>query len=67
MPSGYVETVYVDGRWTNWIGGRGPSHHLFDEKERAVAEGRRLAREAGVRHIVERTGRGVNRADDAPR
>jgi hypothetical protein len=53
MPGGYVETVCVEGRWTNWIGGHGPSHHVYDSKDRAVAEGRRLARSAGVRHIIE--------------
>lgn len=53
MSTDYVETVYIDGRWTNWVGGQGPSHHLFERKDSAVAEGRQLARSAGVRHIVE--------------
>ncbi len=53
MSTHYVETVYIDGHWTNWIGGQGPSHHLHERKDSAVAEGRRLARSAGVRHVVE--------------
>ncbi len=52
MPAGDIETVYADGQWTNQVEGEGPSHHLFETKEKAVAEGRRLAKDAGVEHIV---------------
>jgi hypothetical protein len=52
MPKGDVETVYVDGQWTNQIQGEGPSDHLFQTKDRALEEGRRLAKDSGVEHIV---------------
>jgi len=52
MPKGDIEAVYVDGQWTNQIEGEGPSHHLFETKDKAVAEGRRLAHEAEVEHII---------------
>lgn len=52
MPAGDVETVYDDGQWTNQIQGEGPSHHLFETKDAAVAEGRRLAKAAEVEHII---------------
>ena len=44
--------MYVDGEWTNQIEGEGPTHDLFQTKDRAVAEGRELARERGTEHII---------------
>jgi len=52
MPKGDIEAVYVDGQWTNQIEGEGPSHHLFETKDKAVAEGRRLAQEAEVEQTI---------------
>lgn len=52
MPKGDIETVREDDQWTNVVEGEGPSHHLFETKEEAIAEGRRLAKDAGVEHIV---------------
>lgn len=70
MPRGDVETVYADGQWTNWIEGDGPSHHVFESRNRAVAEGRRLAKVAGVEHVVkDQDGKAVQRTSyrDDPR
>jgi hypothetical protein len=52
MPDGDVETVYDDGQWTNLIVGEGLSHLLFDTQDKAAAEGRRLAKDAAVDHVV---------------
>ncbi|NYJ03648.1 hypothetical protein HNR19_004346 [Nocardioides thalensis] len=52
MPAGDVETVFVDGQWTNQIEGEGLSHLVFDTQEEAAAEGRRLAKHAEVGHVV---------------
>lgn len=52
MPKGDVATVYEDGQWTNVIEGEGPSHLVFEKKDDAIAEGRRLAKDAGVEHII---------------
>ena len=52
MPKGDVETVYVDGQWTNQIEGEGPTEHLYQTKDRAVEAGRALARERKVEHII---------------
>ncbi len=52
MPQGDVETVYIDGSWTNQIEGEGPTHDLFQTKDRAIAEGRELARERATEHII---------------
>lgn len=52
MADGAVETVYEDGQWTNLVVGEGLSHLLFETQDKAVAEGRRLAKDAGVDHVV---------------
>ncbi len=52
MPRGDVETVHVDGSWTNQIEGEGPTHDLFQTKDRAVAAGRELAKRRGAEHII---------------
>ncbi|WP_408897402.1 DUF2188 domain-containing protein [Nocardioides sp. R1-1] len=52
MPKGDVETVFVDGTWTNQVEGEGPTGHLFQTKDRAVEAGRELARERASEHII---------------
>ena len=52
MPRGDVETVYIDGSWTNQIEGEGPTEELFQTKDRAVEEGRRLAKARRAEHII---------------
>ena len=52
MPKGDIETVREDDQWTNVVQGEGPSHLVFDTKDDAIAEGRRLAKDAGVEHII---------------
>lgn len=52
MPKGDVETVYVDGQWTNQIEGEGPTQDLFQTKDRAVQAGRELAKQRRTEHIV---------------
>jgi hypothetical protein len=52
MPKGDVETVYVDGSWTNQVEGEGPTEDLFQTKDRAVAAGRELARRRRAEHII---------------
>lgn len=51
MVTGEVETYYEDGAWRNWADGAelGSPHR---ERDAAIAEGRALAAERGVEHIV---------------
>ena len=51
MSSSAVETYFEDGAWRNWadggqLGGPHPS------RDQAVAEGRQVARDRGVEHII---------------
>ena len=52
MPNRDIETVREDDQWTNVVVGEGPSHFLFETQDEAIAEGRRLAKDAGTDHIV---------------
>ena len=53
MAVGDVETVYVEGRWTNRIQGerRGPNT-TYASLEEAVEAGREIARGRHVQHLV---------------
>ena len=52
MPQGDIETVFVDGRWHNAVTGTDQVSEPFATQEEAAAEGREMARELGVEHVV---------------
>lgn len=52
MPTGDVETVHSNGKWHNAIEGTDQVSEEFDTKEEAVREGRAMARDLKVEHII---------------
>ncbi len=66
MPQGDIETVHVDDGWTNNVIGEGLSHLVFDSKERAIAEGGRLAKDRGVDHLVRAQDRSLEDGAGSP-
>lgn len=53
MPTGDVETVSIDGMWTNQVEGQAQDERdWFQTKEKAQEAGRDLAKALGVEHIV---------------
>ena len=52
MPQGDIGTVHSDGKWHNVVEGTDQVSEPFDTQEEAVAEGREMARELGVEHVV---------------
>lgn len=53
MPHGDIETVHHDGSWHNVVeGARDQVSEPFATREEAVAEGREMAKDLGVEHII---------------
>jgi hypothetical protein len=52
MSAGAVETVHVDGQWWNRVEGQQDRQGPFDTREAAVADGRDMARNLKVEHIL---------------
>jgi hypothetical protein len=52
MPQGDVATFHKDGAWYNAIEGTDQVSEPFDTKDQAVADGRAMAREAKVEHVI---------------
>lgn len=52
MQYGNVETLHNDGQWHYAIEGTDQVSEPFTDKEEAVAEGREMARDLEVEHIV---------------
>lgn len=52
MPQGDVETLFLEGIWHNVVVGTDQVSEPFDTQEEAVEEGREMARDLGVQHIV---------------
>jgi hypothetical protein len=53
MSAGDIETYFEDGQWKNWDqAGGGEVGAPHSSKDDAVSEGRELARERNVEHIV---------------
>ena len=52
MPTGDVETFHEDGEWHNRVEGEGGLRGTYDGKEEVVSEGRRMAQERQVEHII---------------
>lgn len=49
---GDVETLVAEGSWHNVIAGTDQVSEAFDTQDEAVEEGRAMARDLGVAHIV---------------
>lgn len=52
MPQGDVGTLHNDGKWHNVIEGTDQVSEPFETREEAVAEGREMAKDLGVEHVV---------------
>ncbi len=52
MPQGDIETLHNEGKWHNVVSGTDQVSEPFDTKDEAVAEGRAMAQDLGVEHIV---------------
>ena len=53
MPAGDVETVSIDGMWTNLMEGLAPDElDWFETKAKAQEAGRDIAKALGVEHII---------------
>jgi hypothetical protein len=67
MSHGHVETLHNDGTWHNVIEGTDQVSEPFDTQEAAAAEGREMARDLGVGHVVKNLdGTIAESTDDAP-
>ncbi|MFZ5848916.1 MAG: DUF2188 domain-containing protein [Actinomycetota bacterium] len=49
---GDIETLHKDGKWYNVVEGTDQVSEGFDTKEQAVAEGRAMAQDLKVEHII---------------
>jgi len=52
MPHGDIETFHEDGQWHNRVEGEGGLLGSYDDKATAVAEGRDIAKDHKVEHII---------------
>lgn len=52
MPAGDVATFHKDGRWYNAVEGTDQVSEPFNTKEQAQVEGREMAIELKVEHII---------------
>jgi hypothetical protein len=50
--AGEIHTVHRDGKWLNEIAGGDRASNSFTTKEDAVAEGRRIAQDREVEHLI---------------
>lgn len=52
MSQGSIETLHNEGRWHNVVAGTDQVSEPFDSMEEAVEEGRAMAEELGMEHVV---------------
>jgi hypothetical protein len=64
MRKGNVETLHNDGRWHNVIEGTDQVSEPFADKDEAVAEGREMARDLEVEHVVKNLDGSVEDRED---
>jgi len=67
VAKGDVETYYEDGRWKNKIQGNQRASNTANTKGEAQAEGRRMAVERGVEHVVKRQDGTIGEKNTYPR
>lgn len=64
MAHGDVETLVAEGKWHNVIGGTDQVSEPFDTQDEAVEEGREMARDLGVAHIVKNLDGSISEQSD---
>jgi hypothetical protein len=52
MPTGDIETYHEDGQWKNKVEGSGRAANVHQTKAEAQAQGREMAIERGVEHLI---------------
>jgi hypothetical protein len=52
MPSGDVETYHEDGQWKNTVEGNERASSTHPTKADAEAQGRSMAQDRGVEHVI---------------
>lgn len=52
MAKGDIETYYEDGQWKNKVEGGQRASNVGDRKSDVQSEGRDMARERGVEHVI---------------
>ncbi|GHE83418.1 hypothetical protein GCM10017786_13150 [Amycolatopsis deserti] len=67
MAKGDVETYYEDGQWKNKIQGNQRASNTANTKAEAQAEGRRMAVERAVEHVVKRQDGTIGEKNTYPR
>ncbi|MDR6596907.1 MULTISPECIES: DUF2188 domain-containing protein [Saccharothrix] len=67
VAKGDVETYYEDGRWKNKIEGGERASSTADTKAEAQAEGRRMAQERGVEHVIKKQDGTIGEKNTYPR
>ena len=50
----YIETYYEDGKWKNRPQGNERASNVHDTKTQAEPEGRRMAKERKVEHVIKK-------------
>lgn len=54
MATGDIETYYEDGQWKNRPQGNSRASNVHNTKAEARAEGRDMAKDRGVEHIIKK-------------
>jgi hypothetical protein len=67
MAKGDIETYHEDGRWKNRPEGNERASNTFDNKAEAQAEGRRMAIDRGVEHLIKKMDGTVGEKNTYPR
>ncbi|GGP54170.1 DUF2188 domain-containing protein [Saccharothrix coeruleofusca] len=67
MAKGDVETQFEDGRWKNQVEGGERASNTAATKAEAVSEGRRMASDRGVEHVIKKQDGTIGEKNTYPR
>lgn len=67
MTKGDIETYYEDGQWKNKAEGNTRASGTYDTKADAQADGRQMAIDRGVEHVVKRMDGTIGEKNTYPR
>ncbi|XVS64350.1 DUF2188 domain-containing protein [Actinosynnema sp. CA-299493] len=67
MAKGDIETYHEDGQWKNKVEGGERASHTASTKAEAEAEGRRMAMERGVEHVIKKMDGTIGEKNTYPR
>jgi len=67
MAKGDIETYYEDGQWKNRPQGNDRASNVHDNKAEAQAEGRGMAIDRGVEHIIKKQDGTIQEKNTYPR